>query len=112
MTQLLAAPDVQSLRGKVTTGGNAVVVDSRSRNEAAVLLSDLGALPAGKTYQLWLMGPGTEARSAGLVSGGGIAGPVFSYTLGTATAVGLTIEPAGGTPQPTTNPILVVTMGA
>ena len=113
--QLLSAPDAATVHASVSTGGQGVVVYSRSRGEAAVVLSDLPTLPSGRTYQLWLMDSGgaATARSIGLVGASGTNGsPVLADALDSATTVGLTIEPAGGSAKPTTSPIMVVSIGA
>jgi hypothetical protein len=111
--QLLSAPDAATVHAKVSTGGQAVVVYSRGHGEAAVVLTGLPVLPAGRTYQLWLMDSGgaAAARSIGLVTAGGTnSSPVLADALGSATTVGLTVEPAGGTAKPTTIPIMLATL--
>jgi hypothetical protein len=115
MQQLLAAPDATTVHASASSGGQGVVVYSRSRGEAAVVLTDLPTLPSGRTYQLWLMDSGgaATARSIGLVGGSGTSNsPVLADALDSATTVGLTIEPAGGSPKPTTAPVMVVPIGA
>jgi anti-sigma factor RsiW len=113
--QLLSAPDATTVHASASSGGQGVVVYSRSRGEAAVVLTGLPALPSGRTYQLWLMDSGgaATARSIGLVGGSGTSNsPVLADALDSATTVGLTIEPAGGSAKPTTTPIMVVSIGA
>jgi Anti-sigma-K factor rskA/Putative zinc-finger len=114
MQQLLAAPDATTVHASASSGGQGVVVYSRSRGEAAVVLTGLPTLPSGRTYQLWLMDSGgaATARSIGLVGGSGTSNsPVLADALDSATTVGLTIEPAGGSPKPTTAPLMVVSIG-
>ena len=53
---VLSAPQVKVLSQTVTNGGTATVVLAASRHELAVITSGLPALPAGKVYQLWLIG--------------------------------------------------------
>ena len=114
MQQLLSAPDATTVHASASSGGQGVVVYSRSRGEAAVVLTGLPALPSGRTYQLWLMDAGgaATARSIGLVGGSGTSNsPVLADALDSATTVGLTIEPSGGSAKPTTTPIMVVSIG-
>jgi anti-sigma-K factor RskA len=110
--QLLSAPDVHSRSAPVRTGGTALVLDSRTRDEAVISFVGLSAPPAGKTYQLWMMGP-TGARSGGLlpVPATGNPSPVVAHDLGDAQTIGLTVEPAHGSTQPTTTPVLLLPMG-
>jgi hypothetical protein len=67
MSLLFSAPDARGGAARVRTGGTALVVESRSRDEAVIALSGLAALPRGKAYQLWMIGPG-GIRPGGLVA--------------------------------------------
>jgi anti-sigma-K factor RskA len=107
VSQLAAAPDAVGASG--TGVGHAFVVVSQSQDEGVLLVSDLPAAPAGRTYQAWLIGPGNP-RSIGLVEPD--TRTVEFGDLGSSSKVGLTIEPAGGSPQPTTKPVMLVTMPA
>lgn len=111
LASLLSASDVRSSTGHVRGGGTALVVVSRSRDEAAITLAGLSGLPAGKAYQLWMIGP-SGMRSAGVVATDthDSTGPILASGLGDAQTVGLTIEPAPGSAQPTTAPILLLAM--
>jgi anti-sigma-K factor RskA len=111
LSQLLSAPDAYSVRVSVTGGGSALLVDSRSRNEAAVAFTGLAYLPSNKTYQLWLMQADGTARSVGLMHSDPNS-PVFVHGLAGEAEVGMTIEPAGGSPKPTTTPVMVAALGA
>jgi anti-sigma-K factor RskA len=107
VTQLAAAPDAVGASGTGVAGGHAFVVVSQSQDEGVLLVSDLPAVPAGRTYQAWLIGAGNP-RSIGLVQPD--TRTVEFGDLGSSSKVGLTIEPAGGSPQPTTKPVVVVNM--
>jgi hypothetical protein len=113
MQQLLSAPDARSGSAEVRTGGTATVLDSRSRDEAVISFTGLAAPPPGKAYQLWMMGP-TGARSGGLLAlpAAGNPSPVVAHGLGDAQTIGLTVEPAHGSAQPSTTPILLLPMGS
>ncbi|HEU5428137.1 MAG TPA: anti-sigma factor [Actinocrinis sp.] len=113
MQQLLSAPDARSGSAEVRTGGTATVLDSRSRDEAVISFAGLAAPPPGRAYQLWMIGP-TGARSGGLLTlpAAGNPNPVVAHGLGDAKTIGLTVEPAHGSVQPTTAPIVLVPMGS
>jgi anti-sigma-K factor RskA len=100
--QVLAAPDAQTVNAPVSTGGSGTVVASRAQGKAVVALSGLDRLSAAQTYELWFMGAG-DPRPAGLLTDSGE--PFIASGLGEATQIGLTIEPAGGSARPTTQPI-------
>ena len=110
---VLGAPDVRTASGAVSTGGRATVVLSGSKRELVVSTSGLAALPSGKVYQLWLIGPPT-VRSAGLLpaAAAGRTTPVLASGLVKGDKLGLTVEPEGGSKQPTTTPILLLSLPA
>lgn len=112
ITTLLSAPDTHTNSVGVTTGGDGRVLVSRSRDEAAITVSGLAKLPPGKAYQLWMMGP-SGARSGGVLPAGSEAfDSVLAHGLGDAQTIGLTVEPSGGSAQPTTTPVMVLPMPA
>ena len=66
-------------------------------------------LPPGKVYQLWLIGK-PAITSAGLLppAKDGQTPPVLATGVVKGDTLGLTVEPAGGSAQPTTKPILAL----
>ena len=87
----------------VTGGGRATVIAARG---VAVFRGSLPTLSAGQTYQLWRLGKGTVA-SAGLLGRGGQVTGIVPH-LAPGDSVGVTVEPAGGSKQPTTTPVALV----
>jgi anti-sigma factor RsiW len=106
---VLAAPDAKLLTSRTTAGGAAVVVLAPSRRQLVVTTAGLPALPSGQVYQLWLIGP-VKIVSAGLLPAaeGGRTPPVLASGIVAGDKLGLTVEPAPGTAQPTTTPILAL----
>ncbi|HEV8220614.1 MAG TPA: anti-sigma factor, partial [Streptosporangiaceae bacterium] len=87
----------------------ATVVLAADRHELAVVTTGLPALPPGKVYQLWLISK-PAITSAGLLppAKDGQTPPVLATGVVTGDTLGLTVEPAGGSAQPTTTPILAL----
>jgi anti-sigma-K factor RskA len=106
---VLSAPQVKLLTHATTKGGVATVVLAADRHEIVVTTDGLPALPTGKVYQLWLMGT-NKTVSAGLLPAAtsGQTGPVLASGVVKGDKLGLTVEPAPGTAQPTTTPILAL----
>jgi len=106
---LLAQPKARLLTHEVTHGGVATVVLAADRHELAVVTTGLPALPPGKVYQLWLIGK-PKITSAGLLppATNGQTPAVLATGVVKGDALGLTVEPAGGSAQPTTAPILAL----
>ena len=106
---LLSAPEAKLLTHTVTNGGVATVVLAADRHELAVVTTGLPALPAGQVYQLWLIGK-PKTVSAGLLppAKNGQTPAVLATGVVKGDTLGLTVEPAGGSAQPTTTPILAL----
>jgi anti-sigma-K factor RskA len=106
---LLSSPQVTLLSKSTTKGGVATVVLAAARHQLVVVTSGLPALPSGQVYQLWLIGK-TKTTSAGLLPPAqtGKTPPVLASGVVKGDTLGLTVEPAGGSAQPTTTPILAL----
>ncbi|GAB3808992.1 anti-sigma factor [Humibacter antri] len=104
LASITSAPDAQRSTATVTGGGTATLVWSPSLGESAMIVDGVAAAPSGKTYQLWYIRDG-HARSAGLLSG---QWDVLHGTMRAGDIVGLTVEPAGGSKQPTTKPVVTI----
>ncbi|MEV1066678.1 anti-sigma factor [Streptomyces sp. NPDC050263] len=108
IAHVLAAPDARASGGKDAQGRNIGVIASASEGEAIVTLSGYGDLPTGQVHQLWLMRPNAQPRSLGLFDG---ATPLVATGLDkAATSLAVTVEPDGGSPQPTTQPVVQLTL--
>ena len=110
---VLAAPDARVVTQTSTVGGTATVVVSRAERKLIFTTAGLPRLPAAKVYELWLIGP-PQIRKAGLVPApsAGKTTPLLASGLVAGDKVGVTVEPAGGTSQPTATPILLMSLPA
>lgn len=108
-TELLSAEDVWAVSGRFTEGGAGSVVMSRSEGRALLVASDLPDLPADKVYQAWTIKG--DPVSAGIFSeadsGSVLELPDAAFD---AQSVAVTIEPAGGSDQPTSEPVFTVAL--
>jgi anti-sigma-K factor RskA len=113
LAAVLAAPDRHGVTQTTSDGGRATLVYSLRRHALIFSSHGLPKLPHSEVYQLWLIGP-PQVRSAGLLPAGpaGQAGPVLASGVVPGDEFGITVEPAGGTKKPTTQPILVVKLRA
>jgi anti-sigma factor RsiW len=109
---VLTAKDAVMRTSAVTTGGTATVVMSHRERSLVFIASELSSLPASRGYELWLMGPSGD-RSVGMLPAqrGGMYGPMVVSGLRAGDRVGLTVEPAAGSPRPTTPAIVMVGLG-
>ncbi|WP_411102917.1 anti-sigma factor [Streptomyces sp. cmx-4-9] len=109
MTAVMAAPDAKSVHGRTSTGASTSVVSSARLAQAVFLSTGLPAAGEGRTYQLWFDDNGAM-RPAGLLRQDGAV--LLEGDPGRARAVGLTLEPAGGSAQPTTAPLMLLRLPA
>lgn len=104
VSQVFEAPDAHTAEVK-TPQGVVRVATSPSKGEMAVDTRDLAPLDEDHVYQLWAIVDGSMS-SAGLVEkkdgGAHMAMPAKG------TQVAITVEPAGGSQEPTTDPIVQV----
>lgn len=109
VARVLTAPDARTVTAKgLPGGGSGTVVMSQSRNEAAFVASGMASPPDGKVYQLWFDDGGTM-RSAGLMEGSGESAAVLMKgKVDGASGMGITVEPAGGSTQPTSDPVALM----
>jgi anti-sigma-K factor RskA/sigma-70-like protein len=63
-----------------------------------------------RLYELWYADGGTM-RPAGLLDGGDATTVLMDGKVDRATAMGVTVEPDGGSPQPTSDPLLLIPFG-
>lgn len=99
---VLAAPDAQSTAAPVEGGGEVAAVASEELGEVILLTRDLPELAEDLTYQLWFI------DAEGPVSGGVLDVPpngdltlVTEGDLAGVTTIALSVEPSGGSEQPT-----------
>ncbi|MGW1776331.1 anti-sigma factor [Streptomyces sp. NPDC002104] len=109
LAAVMTAPDARTVHGRTTTGAATTVVTSALHDKAVFVGAGLPVPPAGKTYQLWFDDRGTM-RPAGLLGGDGAT--VMQGGPAGARAVGLTLEPAGGSARPTSSPLLLLALPA
>ncbi|GAB3775543.1 anti-sigma-K factor RskA [Nocardioides ginsengisegetis] len=110
-TQLSAADRIRNAPDAVTVtqrvdGGQATVIASKSLNQLLVSTEGLPPLPAGKVYEMWLQDAdeGMVPVPGGLMTAAD-ATVVLDGNLANALGAGITVEPAGGSHVPTTEPV-------
>ncbi|MFE9258042.1 anti-sigma factor domain-containing protein [Streptomyces sp. NPDC006879] len=112
LADVLAAPDARISTAELSNGATGCVVLSRSESQAAFIASGLPKLESGKVYELWYDDSGTPRRAGTLTGKGNWHIQLLDGPVDQATAVGITVEPTGGSTQPTTDPIGVIDLPA
>lgn len=104
MQQLTAASDMKTATQRMDDGAEVTIAYSASAGLAALTPRDMPSPPAGKGYELWLIGD-QGATPMGMLDGSGTT--LIEGSMKSATHLGITVEPAEGSEQPTTDPILL-----
>jgi anti-sigma-K factor RskA len=101
--QVLAAPDVRAVSGPVTSSGTATLMFSRERNAGVLVMNNVVPPNTGSVYQMWLVGA-DGARSAGIIDAASIVPSTKAVltNLDDSKVLAFTVEPTGGSAQPTT----------
>ena len=88
------------------------IVASPASGAGAILAQGMSEAPNGHAYQLWLLTDDEQAIPAGFLAIGedGTGKQIMRGEMDGVIAVGITVEPAGGSEQPTTEPMAVLTL--
>lgn len=105
IAEIVRAGDAQVLNQGDESTGRMTALMSPSTNQMLLLTDDLPPAPSGHDYQAWKIGE--EVASAGLIEPEAGRASLAVDGIDAAKQVGITIEPTGGSDQPTTDPIMV-----
>ncbi|MEU2199125.1 anti-sigma factor [Isoptericola sp. NPDC019482] len=105
VAQMLADPDARLVTSPVEGGGEATALVSG--DDVLVSAEGMPAPGEGHDWQLWVVADGAPV-SAGLMpaASGGVSRALVEGGAGHVVAV--TLEPAGGSDQPTTDPVVAI----
>lgn len=103
VSTIMASDDATQLTVPAESGGALHLMYSRDQEAMIVQAADLAELPSESTYQLWLIDE-DGAHGAGLITSPDQT-VVMHDDMPPGAQLGLTVEPAGGSEQPTTDPI-------
>lgn len=100
------ADDARTWQAETPDGGTVVVTRSEEMGKAVLRVDGVGDPADGHAYQAWLQDSEGEMASAGMMDGDGAM--VLDGDVMGARGVGVSVEPARGSDQPTTAPIALV----
>ena len=102
LNQVVRAGDLREASVDVAGGGTATVQISSSKDAVVVRMKDVPAPPEGKVYQMWLIPKdGSAPVSQGLMDAEALSKPAVVEGISSAAALGITVEPVGGSESPT-----------
>lgn len=105
--RVMNAGDAQQYTQRLSDGGEATIVTSKSMNKFVLITKNLPRLKEGTVYEMWLKDAQKGMVPAGLMTAedGTV---VLDGNVANAVAAGITVEPAGGSHVPTTDPIALI----
>jgi anti-sigma-K factor RskA len=113
LNQVVRAGDLREASVDVAGGGTATVQISSSEDAVVVRMKDVPAPPEGKVYQMWLIPKdGSAPVSQGLMDAEALSKPAVVEGISSAAALGITVEPVGGSESPTTPTVAAAPLNA
>ena len=103
--QVLRAADAEHVFLDLGEAGRATVTRSKSQDRAVITTEDMVSAPEGKAYELWFQTPEDDMVPAGMMPDRADQTVVLDGPAAEAIAVGITIEPEGGSDKPSGEPI-------
>lgn len=108
LAALTAAPDVEQATTHATGGGTVTLVWSAAQGRSAVLADGLPDLGDDRTYELWYIDDAGAASAGTFDVNDEDVWRLLEGEFAPGVVVGITVEPAGGSKQPTTAPVAVI----
>jgi len=109
MATISSASDVQQASVDLPDGAAATLVWSGELGQSALIVDSMTPPPHGHVYELWYIND-SGARPAGTftVDAAGTTWQVLDGSMSAGDTVGVTVEPRGGSPVPTTDPFILI----
>ncbi len=104
LTSIVAASDAKTTTKEFKGGGQVRLIASEKVDSAVIVASSLPGLPDDKVYQVWVV-KDDSPKSEGIFAS---SGSMVMQELNGADRVAITVEPAGGSKQPTTAPVATI----
>jgi anti-sigma-K factor RskA len=104
ISRVIGAEDVATKAKTFDTGGSVKMYSSAAADSAVIIAKGLPSPGAGKVYQVWMIdrkGPTSQGTF-------GTDGQMIMKGVSGADRVAVTVEPAGGSKQPTSAPIATI----
>ncbi|GAB3267559.1 anti-sigma factor [Kineosporia babensis] len=104
MARVLTSPERVEARHTVAGGGTATMV--MAEGDAVLSAAGIPAAPHGHGYQMWVIAADGSMQSGGMLKLADGDGSAFMTGVSPDVSLALTIEPEGGSDQPTTEPLV------
>jgi len=109
MLQLFTAPDVRTVTASTPGGASGTVVVSQDADQALFVARGMPELPDNQVYELWTIND-TPVPAGTFTPSGPASVVTLPPAAASADTIAVTVEPAGGSDQPTSDPIMAVSL--
>ena len=99
-------PQMVELGGAGTEQGARAEVVTLEGDRAVLVVEDMPPAPEGKTYQIWVIEEDVPKPGGLFEPKQDSVAAVVEHPVGGGDVIAVTVEPEGGSPQPTTEPML------
>lgn len=108
--EVIAASDMHKVTSDVPGGGSATAMYSKAKNAVVLVMKDVTPPSSDTVYQMWLVSDAGSMVPAGTMTPADVRPEttVVLDAIGTMTKLAFTVEPPGGSPQPTSAPFAVL----
>ncbi|MCF2586547.1 anti-sigma factor [Brevibacterium sp. UCMA 11752] len=103
--RLMEAGDLKTSTAELPEGGSVTVVSSEKEQLIRLSPRDVEVSPSGKSLQMWVIGD-AGPESVGLMTKAPVT--IADEPFAKGSLFGVTVEPKGGSDQPTTDPIVAI----
>jgi anti-sigma-K factor RskA len=100
-------PQMVELGGAGTEQGARAELVTLEDHRAVLVVENMPPVPEGKTYQIWVIEDDVPQPSGLFKPKQDSVAAVVEHPLGGGDVIAVTVEPEGGSPKPTTDPMLV-----
>ncbi|AXT86807.1 hypothetical protein C6I20_07140 [Aeromicrobium sp. A1-2] len=104
VSSVLAAADANTSAKDFPGGGNVRMISSAEQDTAVIFAHDLPSPGADKVYQVWMVDASGATSQGTFVTDG----QMIMEGVSGAKTVAVTVEPKGGSKQPTTEPVATI----
>jgi anti-sigma-K factor RskA len=99
-------PQMVELGGAGTEQGARAELVTLEGDRAVLVVENMPPVPEGKTYQIWVIEDNVPKPSGLFKPGEDSVAAVVEHPLGGGDVIAVTVEPEGGSPKPTSEPML------
>ena len=110
--RILASSDARTVSAEMATGGTVTALYSKQADAAVLMLNSMPKPSAEKVYQMWFVTGSNAPVSAGILTAERMSdkSTIELTNVKDVSTLAFSVEPPGGSPQPTTTPFAAINL--